>query len=461
MEVECGDAGILFHPVLQHGMERQSAGISVYTAVALVIASMVGTGVFTSLGFQIKDTPAGFPILVLWMLGGIVSLCGAFCYAELAAMMPRSGGEYHLLSASLHPMAGFMAGWVSITAGFAAPAASAAMVFGRYMQDIWPGLHSLEFAIALVLIVVTVQLFSLRFIERFQVSFTVMKVLLIMVFLIGAMWLGNKRWDLLLPAQDDFQYFVERPYAIALVFVMYAYTGWNGAVYVVGDIRNPQKNLPRALVFGTLGVMVLYLALNAAFMVAAPWAQMEGQMQVALIAARAIFGDFGGNAMGGLIALGLVAHVSAMIFAGTRVLRVIGQDVWFMHWLDRSNKAGAPWLAVLFLFSLVMCLLLTGTFDQLLLYIQGLLLLSSLLCVFAVMWLRWKRPNAERPFKVPLYPLPPLIFMGMAGWMLWALMEERPKETTWGALTLLVGVVLYLLAKIKAPRRPVESHKQA
>jgi len=422
--------------------------------MAVVVSSMVGTGVFTSLGFQIKDTPAGFPILVLWATGGVVSLCGAFCYAELGAMMPRSGGEYHLLSESYHPLLGFLAGWVSVVAGFAAPIAAAAILFGSYAHDLLPVLPEKGTAVGLVMVVMLVQLCHLKFIERFQLSFTVMKVLLIVSFILGAWWLGKENWELLKPHAGDGAYFFREPYAISLVFVMYAYTGWNSASYVAGDIREPARNLPKALIYGTLGVTVLYVALNAVFLMGAPWGDMSGQPQVALIAARAIFGQHGGSAMGSLIALGLIAHVSAMMFAGTRVLRVIGEDAPLLRWLDKPNAFGSPWASVLLITSVVLLLMLTGTFEQLLLYIAGLLLISSLLCVVAVPWLRWRKPDAVRPFRVPLYPLTPLVYIVVTGWMLVSLVMQRPLESAWGAATLLIGVGLYFMKERQSRTRP-------
>lgn len=436
---------------MSHSPPRQ---ISLAAATAIVVASMVGTGVFTSLGFQLKDIPSGFPIMMLWMIGGVVSLCGAFCYAELVAMMPRSGGEYHLLSRVYHPLVGFLAGWVSLIAGFAAPIAAAALLFGSYAHQLWPDLNEQLVAIGLVLVVTFVQLGHLKLVEGFQLAFTILKVLLILIFILGAWWFGSGEWHLLVPKAGDSAHFLSEPYAVSLVYVMYAYAGWNGAVYMAGDLKDPQRNLPRALLFGTLIVMTLYLALNAVFLISAPWEAMQDKPQVAFVAAQAIFGDRGGEAMGLLIALGLIAHLSVLIYAGTSVLRVMGQDVKSLHWLDKPNAKGAPWLSVVLLMTLVLVLMLTGTFKQLLLYIEGLLLVSSLLCIAAVPLLRWRKPDAPRPFKVPLYPLPPLVFMGVALWMLVALVKERPVESAWGAVTLLIGAGVYKMSarnQIPAP----------
>jgi APA family basic amino acid/polyamine antiporter len=408
---------------------------------------MVGTGVFTSLGFQLPGIPSGFPILVLWLAGGILSLCGALCYAELGAMLPRSGGEYHLLAKAYHPLLGFLAGWVSMTAGFAAPIAAAALVFGSYMHGIWPQLNAHALGVGLVMGIMLVQLCHLQLIERFQLGFTVLKFGLILAFIAGAFFMAGKDWSLLAPRTGDAKLYVSESYAVSLVYVMYAYAGWNAAAYVAGEIRDPHRNVPRALVWGTVSVMVLYVLLNAVFLVTTPWEAMKNQEQVGLISGRAIFGQSGGDAAGALIAVGLIAHVNAMLFSGTRVLRVIGQDAHALRALDRPNRLGAPWLAVVLITIFVLALMFTGRVEQLLLYIMGLLQVSSFLCVLAVPWLRRRMPKAARPFKVPFYPLPVILYSLVSVWMLVALAIDKPVETAWGATTLVVGVVLYYLTR--------------
>lgn len=419
-------------------------------AISIVVASMVGTGVFTSLGFQLPGIPSGFPIVLLWAIGGIASLCGAFCYAELGAMMPRSGGEYHLLARAYHPIMGFLAGWVSMTAGFAAPIAAAALLFGSYMHGIWPSLDERSLGVGLVLCIMTVQLCHLRLIERFQLGFTLLKIGLVLVFIGGALIFAGKDWTLLAPRSGDGDLVLSGSFAVSLVYVMYAYAGWNSAAYIAGEIRDPRRNLPRALIWGTVLVIVLYVLLNAVFLITTSWSAMKGQEQIGLIAGRAIFGQRGGDAAGALIAFGLIAHVSAMLFSGTRVLRVIGQDARALRCFDQPNRLGAPWLAVVLITAFVLLLMLTGSFQQLLLYIQGLLLLSSLLCVLAVPWLRHRMPQAERPFRVPLYPLPIILYTLVSVWMLVALSIDKPQESAWGAATLLAGIVLYFIVRNRA-----------
>jgi basic amino acid/polyamine antiporter, APA family len=420
--------------------------ISLATATAIVVACMVGTGVFTSLGFQIGGMPSGFPILLLWAVGGVVALCGAFSYAELTAMMPRSGGEYHLVGRAYHPLVGFLAGWVSITAGFSAPIAITAMAFGKYMNDLWPGIDARFAGFGVVALLTMLQLGGVRFIAKFHFGLTVMRVLLIVAFVAGAIFLGTHplSWNVLAPKSGDMKHVLSSPFANSLFYVMYAYSGWNGAVYVAGEMKNPQRNLPLALLFGTLGVMALYLALNAVFLAGGDWNAMRNQEDVGLIAARGIFSDRGSTWMGALIAFGLLSTVNAMLWTGASTLRVIGRDMRALCWLDSSDRRGEPVGAVLFMTNLVLLLLGTGSFQSLLDYTQALLQLSASLCVFAVIWLRIRKPDAPRPFKVPFYPLPPLIFLGVSLWMFWVMVDQKPAETLWGAVTLLIGVLLYL-----------------
>lgn len=433
--------------------------ISLSAATAIVIASMVGTGVFTSLGYQIKDIPTGFPVLLLWIVGGIVSLCGALCYAELIAMIPRSGGEYHLVGQAYHPLAGFLAGWISIIAGFSAPVAVAAMAFGKYASGVWSWVDDHTAAFVVVAVIAVLQLAGVKWVAKFQVTLTVAKTLLIVLFVLAAWWVGRHIWDwkLIQPKAGDAGHVFSSGFASSLFWVMYSYTGWNGAAYVAGEMRNPQRNVPLALGLGTLIVMALYLALNAVFLLGGNWQDMRGNPEVGLIAARGIFGEDGGRWMGILIAFGLLATVNAFLWTGASTMRVIGRDLRAFCWLDATDRRGEPVGATLFMTNLVFLLLGTGSFDTLVNYVQALLQLSSLLCVAAVMWWRFRFPQRPRPFKVPLYPLPPIIFIGVSVWMFVSMVNERTGETLWGTATLLIGILIYVLSRKETPAEAVGS----
>src|SRR5438067_7091154 len=259
------------------------SSVSVIVATAIVVADMVGVGVFTSLGFQVKDIPSGFSILLLWTVGGLVALCGVFSYSELGAMFPRSSGEYNFLSRAYHPAFGFLAGWVSATVGFAAPVALAAMAFGEYAKSVFPDAPPMPLAIGVVWLVSLVQLTGVRHSSTFQLIATVLKVALIVAFLVTGFVIAAPQPVSFAPSSSDFAHVVSAPFAISLVFVMYSFSGWNAATYIIGEMRNAKQNLPRALLSGTLIVLAIYVALNAVFLHTAPIDRLSGQLDVASI----------------------------------------------------------------------------------------------------------------------------------------------------------------------------------
>ncbi len=255
--------------------------VSVVVAIAIVVADMVGVGVFTSLGFQVKDIPSGFSILLLWSVGGVVALCGVFSYGELGAMFPRSSGEYNFLGRAYHPAFGFVAGWVSATVGFAAPVALAAMAFGEYGKSVFPDAPPLLLAVGVVWLVSLVQLTGIRHSTTFQLIATILKVTLIMAFLVSGFVIGTPQPVTFAPSASDLAYIASAPFAISLVFVMYSFSGWNAATYIIGEVHMPERNVPRAMLTGTLIVLVLYVALNAVFLHTAPIDKLAGQLDVA------------------------------------------------------------------------------------------------------------------------------------------------------------------------------------
>src|SRR5690349_9942603 len=210
-----------------------SSTVSLWVAAAIVVADMVGVGVFTSLGFQVKDIPSGFSILLLWTVGGIAALCGVFAYSELGAMFPRSSGEYNFLSRAYHPAFGFLAGWVSATVGFAAPVALAAMAFGEYAKSILPDAPPLMLAVGVVWLVSLVQLTGVRHSSTFQLISTILKVVLIIAFLVAGFVIGTTQPIAFTPQPGDLAHIVSAPFAIGLVFVMYSFSGWNAATYII------------------------------------------------------------------------------------------------------------------------------------------------------------------------------------------------------------------------------------
>ena len=271
-------------------------------ATSVIIANMIGTGVFTSIGFQLMDIQSTFLLVLLWTVGGIAALCGAATYAELGSALPRSGGEYNFLGRIYHPLAGFISGWISTVIGFAAPIAAVALAFSDYSTAIIFGSQPIWIkkiiACLLVLIITLIHVKNKNISGKFQIGFTSIKVFLIIGFCLCAFTITPEPQPIsFLPQKDDFKILTSTAFGISLIYVSYAYTGWNAAVYITSELERPQKELPKILLIGTATVMVLYLLLNIAFLYSSPIADLEGKTEIGYIAAVNIFGSNEGMAI--------------------------------------------------------------------------------------------------------------------------------------------------------------------
>ena len=427
--------------------------IGFVTASSIVIANIIGTGIFTSLGFQLADIQSGFPLLMLWIIGGITALCGALCYGELSAALPRSGGEYHFLSQIYHPALGFMAGFISATVGFAAPIALAAMAFGKYFVGVFGVGSPMLLSFIVVSVVTAFHLGNLRVGSVFQNLSTLVKLLLIGALIAAGLFVQPKQPISFLPAPGDTIAIFGAPFAVALVYVMYSYSGWNAAAYISGEIKQPGKNVPRSLLVGTGLVIVIYVLLNAVFLATTPVQDLKGRLEIALIAGKHIFGTNGGRVAGAVICLGLVSAISSMTWIGPRVSMSMGEDHWWLRLLARKNLHGIPTNAIVLQLLIVNVLLLTRSFESVVQYTQFSLLLCSLFTVLGVMVLRATRPGIARPYRVWAYPMPPIIFAVITLWMMFYLLRWKPIESLAGLATALVGLLLYFCARTRPQRQ--------
>ena len=441
--------------------ERRSAkspaprrNVGFITAASIVIANIIGTGIFTSLGFQLADIQSGFPLLMLWVIGGAAALCGALCYGELSAALPRSGGEYHFLSQIYHPALGFMAGFVSATVGFAAPIALAAMAFGKYLNGVLGVGSPVFLSFAVVWLVALFHLKNLRVGSAFQNLSTLVKLVLIVALIVAGFFVHPKQPISFLPAPGDNMSIFGASFSVALVYVMYSYSGWNAAVYITGEIKQPEKNVPRSLLVGTCVVILIYVLLNAIFLATTPAQELKGQLEVALIAGKHIFGANGGRAAGAVICLGLVSAISSMTWIGSRVSMSMGEDHWLLRMLGRKNPHGIPTNSIVLQLLIVNLLLLTRSFESVVQYTQFSLLLCSLFTVLGVIVLRTTRPEIARPYRVWAYPLPPIIFAVITLWMMFYLLLSKTAESLAGVATALLGLLLYFCAR-KRSHRPL------
>ena len=440
-----------------------SAPFSARTALAVVVANMIGTGVFTSLGFQLLDIQSGFVVMMLWFVGGVTALCGALCYAELGAALPRSGGEYNFLSETYHPAVGFVSGWVSATIGFAAPTALAAITFGTYLASVFPWLSPRWLAASLIALLAAVHATTRRASGGTQRAFTYLKVALIAAFCVLGWTVTDAPQDIgFLPTAGDGAVIASSAFAVALIYVNYAYSGWNAATYVIDELDRPRETLSRVLVIGTVLVMALYLLLNYTFLYAAPIDALAGKLEVGYVAARFIFGETGAAIMGVVLALLLVSTVSAMTLAGPRVLFVIGQDFAILRFLARTNADGVPIAAILFQATLAVAFVLTATgFSRPFWCSRGSRLAPlrsppSSACSCSVGGGRDSRgPTGCRCIPYPA----PLAFVGLMGWTLTYILMQRPMEGLAGVGIVASGAVaFYVLSRRlsvrEGPRQP-------
>ena len=416
--------------------------------MAVIMANMIGTGVFTSLGFQLADIQSGFVLIMLWVVGGLTALCGALTYAELGAALPRSGGEYNFLNEIYHPAAGFISGWISATIGFAAPTALAGITFGTYLASVFPSLSPTWLACGLVLALTAAHASTRRSSGGVQRVLTVIKVLLILGFCVLSWILVDVPQKVsFLPSAADGPLLASGAFAVSLIYVNYAYTGWNAATYITGELERPQENLSRILLVGTGVVVLLYVLLNFTFLYVAPMDAMVGKLEIGYVSAQYAFGASGAAIMGVVLALLLISTVSAMILAGPRVLQVIGQDFIAFRWLAKQNADGVPAVAIAVQSILTLGFILSASFESILVFAGFTLGLNTFFTVLGVFVLRWRRPDLPRPYRTVWYPLPPLVFLSVTGWTLTYILMERPVEGLWGLAIVGSGGVFYLLTR--------------
>jgi APA family basic amino acid/polyamine antiporter len=411
------------------------------SAVALVIANMIGAGVFTTSGFALADLGSRGPVLLAWAVGGVVALCGALSYGALARRFPVSGGEYTFLSATVHPLAGFLAGWVSLLAGFTAPLAAAAEGLQAYLAAPlgWPWNPDWLGSAALVLCGL---LHGLRLRPGLlaQNAAVALKLAAILAFIgIGA--LAGVPAEV--AAEPTWSAFDAGAFGVTLIWISFAYSGWNASVYLAGEIRDPERNLERSLWLGTLLVALLYLNLNAAFLSAAPASQLAGRADVGAVAAQALGGEGLRGALSLLVALALFTSISSMVMAGPRVYARMAGDGLFPRRFAFSGEV--PRRAVALQIALALAALWIGELAQLLSYVGFTLGLSAAATVAGLIALRLREGPARVP--VALFPWLPGFFIAVTLGASVFLVARRPDEAALGALTVASGLPIYGLLR--------------
>ncbi len=419
------------------------------TAVSIVIANMIGTGVFTSLGFQVLGIESGFAVIMLWVVGGVLALCGALTYGEIGSAFPESGGEYNYLSKLYHPAVGFVSGWVSVTVGFAAPIAAASMALGSYVNKVYPTVNPVILALSIIAIITLIHSINLKAGSLFQRVFTIVKVVCILMFIGFGLFHIPQHTVSFKADTSAWNDIFSKGFAISLIYVTYAYSGWNAASYISGEIKNAQRNLPRALFVGTLIVMGIYTLLNYVFLYSVPIPELKGVLEVGYLSANKIFGVQVGQFMSLIIALLLVSTISAMILAGPRVMKSMGTDIKGLKFFAISNKNNVPYVAIIFQSIIAVALVLTSSFQSLITYVGFTLNLFTFLTVLGIFILRYKHKHIKTSYKTFLYPITPLLFLSIILFILTYIMIEKPVESLYGLGTVALGLIFYFITNKK------------
>jgi len=411
------------------------------TAAGLVIANMIGTGVFTSLGFQLTEVQNTWSILLLWILGGGMALIGAFVYAELGTHFHKSGGDYIFLSHTIHPSIGYLYAWVSLSVGFSAPIAIAAMAMNQYLKPLLgetliPGLFFL----------VTVPIAHMVSVNRsgaVQNILTLVKIVFVLILIGVGLYFAPAIEVPAFNFSSSWRNEVIMPgFAVSLIYVFYAYTGWNSAAYIVEEVDQPSKNLPKALISATAFVMIIYVLLQLVFLKHASFSQLEGKVEVADIAFGNLFGSSGALWVSFFIAVQLIATISGYAWVGPRITHAMAKDFRLWQPLAKVNQNGIPVRAILLNTLISFGLFLTGSFEQVMLYAGFVLQLMGTITVFSS--LRLKKSIG---FKTPWKPWLQWIYVVFSSGVMIYIFRDRPWESFAGLGILGVGMILFLFDK--------------
>ncbi len=430
--------------------------LGVWAAAAFVVTNMVGTGIFTVPAFVRTATGNGLATLGVWALGGVLALSGALCYAELATRMPEAGGEYHYLTQIYGKLWGFVSGWISFLVGFSAALAAASLGASAYAATLIPGwdastplidgLGITQGATASAVLIAALASFhsiGVRPSGRLQTIIATLVVLAIVLLFFSGISTGRGNWSGVTQGSQS-----TGLWWVALIQVSFAYSGWNAAAYLAGEVKDPRYTLPRALIGGTLIVAVLYLALNVLFLYAMPADAWNPNIAIGQQAASRLFGASGATLVSFIITLTIIGSVSSMAAAGPRVYFAMARDGLAPAIFRKVSASGAPRASILTQAAVAIILVLTGEFENLLIYAGSALSLMAALTVTCV-WAIGRRQPANSPgiFRTPGYPITPAIFLLLEVIAFGQGLKERPKPTGAALLTILAGILIYYVAR--------------
>jgi basic amino acid/polyamine antiporter, APA family len=445
-----------------------------WDAVSIIVGIVVGTAIFRSSTDVFQNVGGPMSAMAMWLLGGVLTLCGALTYAELATSYPRDGGDYEYLSRAFGPWCGFLFAWIQLTAVISGNIAIMAYAFADYGLRLWPGLQPQAVWLTIAPVAV-LSLLNTRGVVAGKVAqniLTAAKVLGLGAVVAAAIWAGEaKPQAVAVTANGSSANDAATNYGLALLFVLYAFGGWGHAVFVAAEVRDQRRSMPRALVLAMLGITLIYSAVSAAYLHVLGFDGARHTPTPATDVLEQVVGAWGGRAISALVMLSALGAINGMILTGTRVYATWGSDYPAFGWLATWNRrTSTPTRAIAVQAVVaVLLILLVGTaaghafFDAALdrfgidrlpwdRYAGGFeMLVAGSAPVFwaffflggvAVFVLRAKNPAKERPFTIPFYPLPPLVFCGTSLYLFYCSLDYARWLTLIGVVPLAVGAGL-------------------
>lgn len=433
--------------------------IGLFTATSIVIANIIGTGIFTTSGLMAAELPSPIWVLGCWLFGGVLAMAGALCYAELATRMPEEGAEYVYLKRLYHPVLGFLTGWTSFFAGFSAPIAGSALAFVAYIfAGMNPALTSTNdssiiiikklIAVLIILIFTLLHYGGIRHGARVQIFLTVIKIMIVSGLAGTGVVFGSGSWTHFTADVSDS--FSAHGLGTAMMLVMFSYSGWNASAYIAGELKNPRKTLPVSLITGTGIVILIYLSVNIFLFQAAPYSELRGGVTVVERATVFSFGDWTGNLLSVLIAIALLSSLSAFIIIGPRVYFAMARDRLFFSFADQvHSRFGVPSRSILIQGIMAIAMVLIGTFEQLVLYIGFALNIFPWLAIAGIFIARKRQIGEAVVVNVYGYPVIPIFYLISSLVLMIIAFLGRPVESTAAIVTVLIGIPIYYLWSIK------------
>ena len=446
----------------QTELKRQ---IGLFDAVMLISGDMIGTGIFISTGVIAETLPSPGGVLLVWVFGGLLALTGALSCAELSASMPYAGGDYNYIREAYGKLMGFLSGWSSFLVTFSGAIAFLAVTFNGFMSFFFPVLgsetayfsaeilgHAIKvtagtvFSVVVVFLISALHCIGVRQGTMMQNFLSILKIGALVGIILLALFIGKGDTAHFTPFFDWAKIGNFSIFAAAFIPVIFAYSGWNAVIYIAGEVKEPERNLPRALLWANLIVIGLYLAINVVYIYGVPVTGMKGALRVSEVATTALFGYRTSAWITAIITVSILGALNVVTMLGPRIYYAMARDGVFFRKLDYVHpRLGTPVPAIVLQAIWASLLILTGTFGTLFTYVSVIITLFSALTVGSVIVLRYKRPDLHRPYRLWGYPIVPILFIAAHLWIVWGSVTEKPFESLIGLFIVCLGIPAYLI----------------